>query len=461
MKRSRILIFIWAVIAFLAIVCAVFPSDGLELGGLTLRFPSLTEILTGEEKEEGPSPEELLMQRERSMARARLETLETFFREDPARFILPDSSYTYFDSFFAALDLSSRRNVRIMHYGDSQIEEDRISGVIRSELQKRFGGGGPGLVPAATHYSFTASQTATSSPSRYIVFGEGNRTRDGRYGPSGAFHRLYGHQKLNMSMNRTRQKPPRPVTTFNRVTVLSGNVRTPLVVECAGIRDTVGKGTEGIVRSRFTLPDSTSKASVSISGSADLFGVMYDCDTGVSLDNIAMRGCSGSIFTKMDEGQLCDFWRGENVRMILLQYGGNMVPYTKTAKAISQYKANLETQIRVVRKFAPGAAVVLVGPSDMSTSRGGRMQTYEHLPMFIDSLKAAASECGIAYWDIYSAMGGRNSMVKWVNSKPSLAGNDYVHFSPRGSQKVGELFVGSLMLYYEAYKNRKQWTGAQ
>ena len=30
--------------------------------------------------------------------------------------------------------------VRIMHYGDSQIEGDRISGRLRERLQKEFGG---------------------------------------------------------------------------------------------------------------------------------------------------------------------------------------------------------------------------------------------------------------------------------------------------------------------------------
>lgn len=461
MNRGRILIFIWAVIALLALVCAIFPSEGLEVGAVTLRFPSLERIMVGEDGEDGPSPEELMLERERAIAGARLETLETYFREDPARFILPDSNFTYFDRFFDALDRASRRSVRIMHYGDSQIEEDRISSVIRSELQKRFGGGGPGLVPASTYYSFTSTQTATADPPRYIVFGEGNRTKGGLYGPAGSFRRLAGSMKINMRANQTKQRPPRPVTTFNRVTLLSGNVRSRLIAECGGVKDTVPAGTPGLVRSRFDLPDSTSKATLSVSGSADLFGVMMDCSTGVCLDNIAMRGCSGDIFTRMDEGQLCDFWRGENVGMILLQFGGNMVPFTKTPKAISEYKAKLETQIRRVRKLAPRAAVVLVGPSDMSTSRGGRMQTYAHLPMFVDSLKAAASDCGIAYWDIYSAMGGSNSMVKWVHSNPQLAGDDYVHFTPRGAQKIGELFVGSLMLYYEGYKNRRQWTGAQ
>ena len=455
MNRARILLFIAAVIAALALVCVVFPEDGLALGSVTLRFPSMEKVLTGEEKSDEPSPEELMQQRAESVARARREALETYFREDPARFILPGNGYTYFDGFFAKLDGASRRGVRIMHYGDSQIEEDRISKVIRARLQERFGGGGPGLLPCSTNYTLTCTQTATAEFPKYIVFGEGNRTRDGRYGPAGRFHRLAGSVKLSTRMNAVKGKP---LTTFNRVTVLSGNVKSRLVVGCGSQKDTVAAGTQGLVRSTFCLPDSTVRTSISLQGGADIYGVMLDCDRGVSLDNIAMRGCSGSIFTKMDSGQLRDFWRDSNVGLVLLQFGGNMVPFTKSPEAISAYKKDLEEQIMQVRRLAPKAAVVLVGPSDMATSRGGRMQTYEHLPRFIDSLKVAAKDCGVAYWDIYSAMGGQNSMASWVKAKPQLAGPDYVHFTPRGAEKIGDLFVSSLMLYYEGYKNRRQWT---
>jgi hypothetical protein len=36
---------------------------------------------------------------------------------------------------------------RILHYGDSQLEGDRISGYLRQRLQAVFGGSGPGFIP--------------------------------------------------------------------------------------------------------------------------------------------------------------------------------------------------------------------------------------------------------------------------------------------------------------------------
>lgn len=92
----------------------------------------------------------------------------------------------------------------------------------------------------------------------------------------------------------------------------------------------------------------------------------------------------------------------------------------------------------------------------MSTSIQGKMQTYPQLPMLVDSLKAAATNSGAAFWDMYSAMGGQGSMKKWVEQDPPLAGSDYVHFTPAGAEKVGGMLYESLMLYYKYYQLRKK-----
>ena len=58
--------------------------------------------------------------------------------------------------FFKKLENAKTKKVRIMHYGDSQIEGDRISGRLRERLQKEFGGNGAGLsavIPATRKIS--------------------------------------------------------------------------------------------------------------------------------------------------------------------------------------------------------------------------------------------------------------------------------------------------------------------
>ena len=47
-------------------------------------------------------------------------------------------------------------------------------------------------------------------------------------------------------------------------------------------------------------------------------------------------------------------------------------------------------------------------------------------------------------------------MSRWVKAKPALAGSDYIHFTPRGADRMGEMFTNALMVYYEYYKWRKK-----
>ena len=55
------------------------------------------------------------------------------------RLSIPESARGAFGQLFAQLDQSG--DIQVLHYGDSQIEGDRISGVMRDAWQGRWGGG--------------------------------------------------------------------------------------------------------------------------------------------------------------------------------------------------------------------------------------------------------------------------------------------------------------------------------
>ena len=447
MKRSRIVIFLFGIIAALAVICAIFPEGGV----LGLRFPQLSEVLSAAESGSGLSPEELIEQRKLS---ARRHEFQTFFKEDPARFYLPDDDVSFFDPLFAALDGAEQTPLRIVHYGDSQIEEDRITGTIRERLQERFGGNGPGMMPARQHATPRVGGGSTAELRRYFNYGDASyRAGIRQYGPYADFVRLDTVSTLSFYPIRSKDKGQ---STFERVTLVAGNLKSTLSVSSKGDRREVEPGQGALSFVRFALPDSSTRASMTVAGYADLYGVLLDSKTGVRVDNVAMRGSSGAIFTTMDREQLRAFYKEENVRLILLQYGGNSVPYLKTDKAISGYLESVRKQIRFLRGIAPQAKIVFIGPSDMSTTVAGKRQTYPLLPGIVDSLRASATQSGAAYWDIYGVMGGENSMVQWVKARPALAGSDYVHFTLAGSRKIGDMFCDALFVYYDYYQWRKK-----
>ncbi len=289
---------------------------------------------------------------------------------------------------------------------------------------------------------------------RYFNYGgQGNRASGRQYGPFADFTRL--DSVTTLSFRQVARKDQRP-SNFERVTLVAGNVRSYLNVNYEGDQRRVETSDNPLSFIRYELPDSSARVSLTTTGHADLYGVLLDSKTGVRMDNVPMRGCSGTIFTSMDDAQLRSFYKEENVRMIILQYGGNSVPYLKTDKVISNYKENIRKQIRHIQELAPKAKIVFIGPSDMATTINGKRQTYPKLANVVDSLRSAALECGAAYWDIYGVMGGEGSMVQWVTARPALAGPDYIHFTLAGARKVGEMFCDSFSLYYEYYSWRKK-----
>lgn len=463
MKAYKILIFIFSVIAALAVLCVVFPKDGIQVGPWHWEFPSLTEVLESGEQEQQPeeSPEELLARRLRETRVKEENGYLQFLKNDPTRIHFPADNLEAWDAFFAALDSAGNRHLRILHYGDSQLEGDRMTATLRRYLQQKFGGTGVGLVPLhQTVGAFTIGQSISPVPARHLAYGPAElRGNNSKYGVMAQVAHLNGGTTNASFFPRAPKDTLDSHRYFTRLTVVAGNNSSAITAHCAGQSRTLPP-TSGTGRLRFTLPDSTTKASLSLSGSGDIYGVMLDSETGVAVDNIPMRGCSGTMFTNINAAQLADFYRNENVRLIILQYGGNSVPYLNGEKSIATYAEQIARQIKHIRTQAPQAAVLFIGPSDMSTRIKGKMQTYPCLPQVVAALKKAAHSEGAAYWDMYEVMGGQNSMAAWVKAQPPLAGNDHIHFTRLGAERVGELLSRSLLNTYEYYKWRKADTTA-
>jgi len=81
--------------------------------------------------------------------------------------------------------------------------------------------------------------------------------------------------------------------------------------------------------------------------------------------------------------------------------------------------------------------------------------TYEILPELDRLLKEAALQNDCAYWDMYEAMGGYNTMPDWVFHDPPLAEKDFVHFNPNGANAIAKMFYNALITRYNEYISRQ------
>lgn len=470
MKPVKITIFIVATFALLACLTVIYPNDGIVIGKMKLRFPTLMDVLQPANASAPVNADALLSEAESQldnmMAEAQaaddeeaeaMAKFEKFFSQNPARIYFPDNDNTFFDPLFRALDSARLKPVRIIHYGDSQIEIDRISASLRESLQSRFGGYGPGMLPVIqTVPTVSVHQTCSNTElPRYLLYGpDAYRTKSYRYGIMAQMTQISGPVTCTFAACGYKDTQEH-VKKFSKVSVLVGNVTQRLSVTVNAGSYSSTQTVDPMTSSKqltFNIGSNVSRATVTMNGTAEIYGIMLDGSKGVALDNIPMRGCGGTIFTGINSAQPTQFCRDNNVRLVIMQYGGNAMGYIKSKESRDKYIESLGKQIERIKQWAPNAQILFIGPSDMSTSIDGTMQTYPHLPTVVNEIKKMALAHGAAYWDLYAAMGGKNSMVQWTKS--GLAGSDYVHFTTQGANKVSALLKQSILIYHSYFQHR-------
>jgi hypothetical protein len=496
MTPKKALITIISLFLVLGFMAIVFPTDGINISEtLSLRFPSLADVFpvadSSANKKHDPEDEirammEATRQKQFAAFADSLRFYEDFFDSGKTRFDLPNNDPTWFDRFFLHLQLASMDSsvVHIVHYGDSQLEEDRISSTIREDLQEEFGGAGPGMLPPVLKIQpQTTVHWYRGALERYILFGpKDEEATHSRYGPLAQFANLNGTAVIGIKRRldrKDRTKVYPHAGGYATIKVLAGK-RGRLKVKLDYDRTfttVVGLNPDStekiktsvkmveadppVVDSSYTklnvytwkLPDTTSSVKITLTGNTEIYAVSADGAYGVAVDNVAMRGSSGTIFHRIDPELLAESYKAMNAKLIMMEYGGNMVPSISTSN-IDYIKKLVTRQILAIQKANPDADIIFIGPADMERQSDGRWKTYPALRMTIAALREVALENGVAYWDMHRVMGGNGTMSKWVKREPPLGFTDHIHFTRRGATHMGDLFSSSLRMYYDFFKFR-------
>ena len=469
MKLSKITFFIFLIIFILTLISLVFPVNGIKLGGMTLQFPKPDEILVRNKSDEC-DPEKILenqkIKKIDSLKNELSDTLDYYIEAmvHPTRFYLPNDDFGYFDAFFKEAESSRYNNkiVRVIHYGDSQIELDRISSNLRNYFQSEFGGSGPGLLPLFQSIpTATVYQNFSGSYLTYGLYGDGMRNSKKDYGVMAKTFKLSGGGTFFASApgNDKANSKNRP---YSKIRLLYNSSNSPLKATLTNKSQQIQLSKEndarGLQMIQWQLDSAVSNFTIQMSGSANIYGIMIDGGAGVAVDNIPMRGASGTFFTQMNDTILKETFKRIDVGMIILQFGGNSVPGLYSEKSADAYVNQLVAQIKFFKRNFPNTPILFIGPSDMSTRVKGVMTTYPILPYLVEKLKVAIPANGAAFWNMYEVMGGKNSMLGWV--KKGWAGGDYVHFTTQGARNIGDILVQSFTTMYDFYHLRKKHPAA-
>ncbi len=479
MKPLRILIFFFSVFGLLFLLSVIFPDEGIRLSGnIKLRFASSKDLFArdsarsaytdslihslpiSDDPEFGEIDSTLLVLEETpsvnidSIRLARIDSISK--RVYPIHF--RESGSERLHRFFEAAASAKQdgKVVRILHYGDSQIENDRMTSLLRYRMQRVFGGSGIGMVSAIPLYygNPAFSESWTGNWIRYTGFGKRDTTIE---------HAAYGAMMCFTSIPMPEEELPslqfnfiqgRKASRFSDLRIfLHSYVDSGMVMVRYNdtITDTifpVGDGYQ-VLNSEPGINAKKVEILFSLDQGGRIYGISFDPPEGVQVDNIAMRGSSGSEFSRTDQNLLDTMLKAMDPGLVILQFGGNVVPYITN---FNYYRRVFSRELRHLRSLMPNTSILVIGPSDMATKSDGEFTTFATLEPVRNVLREAALDADCGFWDMYEAMGGRNSIQDFVMAEPPLATSDYIHFTNRGANLMAGMVFDAIMLEYEKWK---------
>lgn len=504
MRPHKSLLFLVSILIVLAVISYVFPKEGINLGNnFLLRFPNFESLITSEEKKYADINEileyhqsdivedinqlitdtipehldSLVHNTDSIIDNTKQDTLpkvDSLKHNKPVKqpgsvhrhIEYPENNKEVLYSFFNHLSKlkTSKELIRVLHYGDSQIEGDRITSYIRNELQKQFGGSGIGLFTPVlikgTNISMKHKLTGTwerytiQSIKKGTIFHKrlGALMSFGRFAPENSDNNIMYYGDINLKKSNITYRKTR---TFKQCRVFYGYNDGPFIAELKYKDKTLDAELIPVSRQLNTISwnidGALDEITISFKGedSPDIYGIALDDYQGVAVDNIPLRGSSGTDFTKTDLAFLRSMYQQLNAKLIILQFGVNLVPYITSD--YSYFEKRFYKQLKTLKSLRPDISIIVIGVSDMSQNKNGEYISYPNIEKIRDAQKNAAFKADCAFWDMYEAMGGKNSMPAWVNANPALARTDYTHYTWKGATVISKMFYEALINDYNLY----------
>ncbi|MDB4941505.1 MAG: putative periplasmic protein [Labilithrix sp.] len=361
------------------------------------------------------------------------------------------------DAFYASLARTRAKEkgavTRIMHYGDSVITSDYVSGTMRRKLQAEYGDAGHGFIllanPWEWYFHNDVSHGAGEGWNASRITGP--TTRDGMYGLGGVtFSGTGGATAFFGTPDKgTYGKKVSRFDVYYLETASGGEVETKIGTQVDRFST---KGEDKVSRIKsFSVPDGEAKLSVRVvSGSPRLFGVALERDQpGIVYDALGANGARAELLGSINAAHWGEQMALRKPALIILQYGTNE---SEAPGIAANYEKTLGAVVATLKTAAPNSSILIASPLDRAEpAEGGGLRTKPIIKKLVEAQRHVAKESGVAFWNTYEAMGGEGAMASWV--KKGLAGGDLTHPSPAGAEVIGDLMSKALTTGFEAWQS--------
>ena len=337
---------------------------------------------------------------------------------------------------------------RIIHYGDSHVAADILTGTMRRKLQYRFSDAGTGFVLAGKPWAwYSRSGVASLSSDGWKVEGlnQASLMTDGRFGLAGvslSTDRI--NQWLSMQAPCSRfdiylMKQP----TGGAIDVLLDGIEMYRRVSLAA------KKTEPFYLE--VKAENAGNHSLEIrtttQGEVKVFGVAIEHNrAGVVYDALGINGARLYRPLNWDWQIFANNLEHRAANLIIIAYGSNEV--SDIDLDLKEYGRNFSDLLNRLHDASPDASLLVIAPPDRAALVNRKWQTVKRMSALVATQRRAAMETGAAFWNLFQAMGGAGSIERWANR--SLAQTDRVHLSSAGYKLVAEMLYAEMMRGYLA-----------
>jgi lysophospholipase L1-like esterase len=362
---------------------------------------------------------------------------------------------TSLESFFETLYLQRTLNDRvisIVHIGDSHIQGDYLTALVRRNFQTHFGNAGRGLiVPTRVAGSNDAFNIVTNSsmkweskrcsqPDLLLPIGIGATTI--RTNLPGVKLNVYLNDLwMDYSFDAISLFYQKDVTSFQF------SVQDTLGRELA----VIGPFTEEPFKNYSRIKISERLTSVSLQtikntsdqNQATIFGLsLENSRNGILYHAIGANGAKyvhylSSAFFSQQTAAL-------RPQLFIISLGTNeAISYPYMDKKLTE---EIDSLVSALKAYNPKASFILVTPPDAFRKKN---KANPGIQIVRQQIIAYAVENGLAFYDMFKACGGEGSALEW--RKKGLLRNDGVHFTKDGYAYQGNLLFNALMKGFNQY----------
>lgn len=370
-----------------------------------------------------------------------------------------DSTAGYLEGNLASLDSifskmmelrrGSQDKLTILHIGDSHIQAGYLTGEARRKFQHDFGNAGRGLI-------MPLKIAGTNEPPDYIIKSPNNWnvSRCADWAPS--FEVGLGGMAISTGDKRIVFSIKSFETPFNQVTAFH-HAEAPLLTEDSlwsigsvcdyGSTDmsthiVLNQTTDSVVlRGDLSDPDYRTPVFFGFSLENGHGGILYH--------SVGINGCSYEHYNRSP--QIAKQLSLLESDLIIVSLGTND-SFGRRFSPDNSYNSMMNF-VKSLQENNPDAVIMLTTPMECCTRRVVRGRaTYnvnKNIPGVRDNIIRLAGELGLAYWDMYSAVGGEGAMNKWYKGK--LAQRDRIHLTQEGYALLGDMFYSAFINSYNIY----------